>query len=214
MRVLALCTCTALLTVAMARPAQAQTPDHPFGASVAFPGAIGVIWQPAKRLALRPDFRFTYSSTSPEETPGIANTDNHAWTFGTGISALLYIRADAPFRVYVSPRYAYKHGTSEITTTIPLLSLLPSLPSFPISLPPGIAPAFTSSVDSRTNEHSVAGLVGGEYRVGERFGIFGELGLAYAHVSSKTSQQILDATLDSSSWNVGTTSAVGVNLYF
>jgi hypothetical protein len=211
MRLFALCTCAALLIVATERPAPAQ--DHPFGASIAYPGAIGVIWQPATRLALRPDFRFTYSSTSPEATTGDVAIDNHDWTFGTGISALLYVHADGPFRVYVSPRYAYKHETSEITTSIPLASLLPSVPSFPISLPPGIPSTLTSSVNAHSHDHSVAGLIGGEYRVGERFGIFGELGLEFAHATS-TSQPIFDAPLRGSSWSVGTTSAVGVNLYF
>ena len=50
------------LVVLSARPSNAQDAGH-VGLTIAFPAAVGVIWQATDRLAIRPDFQFSQSST-------------------------------------------------------------------------------------------------------------------------------------------------------
>jgi hypothetical protein len=203
MRSFARYACLSLIGIALARPAHAQT--RPFGVSVAYPGAIGAIWQPSARLAFRPDFAFSYSHSDEGEI----DAGGSGWTFGTHISGLIYLRSQTPFRIYVVPRYGYRRTTSEISTTF-------TIPSLPISIPGLTLPSTTTTLRTKRIEHAGAGLVGGEYHVGDHFGIFGEFGMEYVHGTSSSSQQLLGVTSSSSAsaWNVGTTTSVGVNVYF
>src|SRR5206468_5297785 len=76
------------------------------GLTMGYPGAVGMIWHVAERVALRPEFSFA-SSAADTATSG---TD--ATSFGVGVSGLFYVRTWDNLRAYVSPRFVYGRGTT------------------------------------------------------------------------------------------------------
>jgi hypothetical protein len=70
------------------------------GVTMGFPGSIGVIWQAADRVAIRPEFSFSRNTTE-------GTIDTTSWTLGTGVSGLFYVAKYDRVRTYVSPRYTY-----------------------------------------------------------------------------------------------------------
>jgi hypothetical protein len=94
------------LVVLSARPSNAQDAGH-VGLTIAFPAAVGVIWQATDRLAIRPDFQFSQSSTGSLSSSSLSTA--------VGVSALFYVRKWDNLRAYVSPRFGFQH--TSLTTT-------------------------------------------------------------------------------------------------
>jgi hypothetical protein len=181
-------TCTAFIVLACAARAGAQ--EHALGVTIGYPGSLGVVWQPSSRIALRPGIAFRTSGSQPLNDLG----HFQSWSFSADISGLIYLQPAGPLRMYVTPRYLYSRISSTSTIEVPQ-----------IQSPFGTLTTIPITTRRSTNEHGVAGLVGAEYRLGDRFGVFGEAGLLYTRASLLT---------NSSSWAVGSTSSVGVALYF
>ena len=111
---------TAITVLCLANPASAQ--DTPrMGITMGYPAAIGVVWQPTDRIALRPEVTlskssgesilttsFTFGGTTTTTTSVISN-DN--WQAGVGLSALFYLTGHDALRTYVSPRWTYTRLT-------------------------------------------------------------------------------------------------------
>ena len=86
------------------------------GLTISAPSAIGIIWHPSERLAIRPDFSFGLTETDGEGTlPDISSKN-----FAIGVSALLYTHRWDELRLYVSPRFTYSHATTSIDTPVNL----------------------------------------------------------------------------------------------
>jgi hypothetical protein len=188
MRLSAFLACSSLAILVTVTPASAEEPS--FGVTIGYPGSVGVVWQPSARIAVRPSFTFRNSGSDPMNDVG----DFESSSLSSTVSALFYVRPAGPLRVYVTPRYSF--GRTSATTTI-------QVPQ--IQLPFGTITTTSITTTRSTLEHGVAGLIGVEYRLAERFGVFGEVGLLYTRASLSS---------DTDNWAVGSTSGIGVTLYF
>src|SRR5689334_16051836 len=74
--------------------------DQPkVGLTMGYPSAIGVLWQAAERVALRPEFTATRGSSEGLTTDPIVGTSGTStpsdnWQVGVGLSALFYLTHD------------------------------------------------------------------------------------------------------------------------
>jgi hypothetical protein len=132
------------------------------GLTISAPSAIGIIWHPSERLAIRPDFSFGLTETDGEGTlPDISSK-----SFALGVSALLYTHRWDELRLYVSPRFTYSHATTSIDN--------------PLNIG-----------DSTLSSWTASGSIGGQYALGTRFGVFAEAGLSYSSQRSETESSIV-----------------------
>jgi len=152
------------LVAATATPALAQERGD-VGLAVSAPSAIGVIWHVSDRLALRPDFGFSFTETDGE--PPLPDISSKNFTFG--LSALFYTHRWDSLRLYVSPRFSYAYGSTSIDE------------------PANIA-------DSTLSSWAAIGSIGGQYALGTRFGVFAEAGLGYSSQQSETGSIRVDRT--------------------
>lgn len=167
--------------------AAAQEPGKT-GVTMAFPGAIGIIWHATDQLAIRPDFFFSHSSVDSSSS----SITSSGWTLGMNISALFYMRKYEHVRTYFSPRFTYSR--SRTTTTQPASQFV--LPE----------------VTSTTSSAGGGGSFGAQYSPTPRFSVFGEIGLAFSHRETKPGSTTLPSGIKGNGW--GTTSGVGVVFYF
>lgn len=97
-----------------------------------------------------------------------------------GASVLFYTTRWETVRSYVAPRYLFSRSTASGTS------------------------------EAHTNRHEFGGSVGVQYTPHRRFGVFGEVGLAFA--TTKSEADGLEFELKTTSW--GVRSSVGAILYF
>jgi hypothetical protein len=150
----------------VARDARAQ--DEPrFGVTMGFPAAVGVIWNVADRLALRPEV--TLSGTSTSSDSAIApilgldtGSTGDGFQFGVGVSALIYLSRWDALRTYVSPRFSYSHATNTGTS-------------------------LGSSSDTTSRSYFTSGSFGAQYAFARHFGVFGEIGVGYTSATTTLS---------------------------
>jgi hypothetical protein len=95
------------LVVAAGRPSNAQETGD-VGLTMAFPAAVGVIWQTTDRLAIRPDFTFSHQESSGSALVASSNAT------GVGVSALFYVRKWDSLRAYLTPRFGYQHVSQNL----------------------------------------------------------------------------------------------------
>jgi outer membrane protein with beta-barrel domain len=190
--------------VLSARPAAGQ--DSPrFGLVMGYPAEVGVLWSVSDRVAIRPEVNWTHSSSESPVTSTVfgpngssttvTTTTSEGTTFGVGASALFYLSKRDALRTYVTPRLAY----TRISTTIDL-----ALPALPAPLP-----RVQTTIGSG---YTVSGAVGAEYRPAARFGVFGELGLAYGRTTISGESEL--PRPDATNTSVGLRSGAGVILFF
>jgi hypothetical protein len=166
------------------RTASAQD-TRSFGVTMGYPASIGVLWHVNEGAAIRPEFAFDFfSSETDNSSPigGDSSQDGH--TLSAGISALFYLARWDMTRAYVVPRYAYSDSSSSIEGPFAIVR------------------------DSSGNAHDVSVSFGAQHNLGERFAIYGELGLAYERFTT----DITTSELRRSSF--GTRSGIGVVVYF
>jgi hypothetical protein len=192
----------AVATVLSATAAEAQ--ERRFGLTLGAPSAVGIVWRVSDRVAIRPDFTFAVSSGESElaaaslilgEPPSPSSTDGSSVAIGG--SALFYLARWDALRTYLSPRVSFAQST--ITSS-------------------------SSASTGRTegSGRGAAGLFGAEYVLGQRFGVFGEVGLSYSRTTTRHEQKIqgvsqLPGSLLSStgkSTGVGMLNSVGVIFFF
>jgi hypothetical protein len=164
--------------------AGAQEPGKT-GITMAFPGAIGIIWHASDKVAVRPTFNFSRSSSE-----GTSTSSSSAWAFGTSISLLLYLRKYDNVRTYFSPRFTYGRNTSTVNVTLPA----------PITIP------------EQTNTSSSVGgggMFGAQYSPSTRFSVFGEAGLTFSRQTSDSSSTVTRFKSN----GFGTAAGVGVIFY-
>lgn len=168
--------------------AGAQEPGKA-GAVLGIPGSFGIIWHATEKVAVRPDFSFTRTTL---DTP----VSSSAWSFGTNVSVLLYLRKYDNVRTYVSPRFSYARTSSTVSVSSATQAVL-------------------TEQTTTTSTSGGAGLFGAQYSPSARFSVFGEAGLSFSHRS--TEPLVNNATtstgkLTGNGW--GTTGNVGVIFYF
>jgi hypothetical protein len=176
------------------------------GLSMGYPAAIGVIWHVTDRVAVRPEVSVSKSSSEfigssitfssggvPVNTT--TTTTTNTWQTSAGLSALLYLSRHDKLSTYLSPRWAYTR----------------------LSSTPSVSGGGVASVVTGTNGHInfVSGSFGAQFAIGERFSVFGELGLAFSRTVSSPLTNITLLTIGgSTATNVSTRSGAGVILYF
>ncbi len=185
------CVLSTLLLIACVPRAAAGEEAGKVGVVTGFPAAVGVIWHPVDRIAVRPEFTFAFQSTDLPTIEGGTN-ESSSTSVGVGASVLFYLNERDNLRMYVAPRFAYDHDS---------LNLGPSIMALPVSFAP----------DIKTSTYSTTGSFGAQYSLNRRFGAFGELGLEYRHSSVEPSFAFQTKST-SHAWGVRT--GVGVILYF
>jgi hypothetical protein len=157
-----------------------------FGVTMGYPASIGVLWHLTENVALRPELGFNHTSSETETTSPIGvNTSSDGNFVATGISALFHFARWDMTRAYVVPRYAYSRSTASIS-----------------------GPFTGTDVDQTATAHAFGVSFGAQHGLGERFAIYGELGLSYETSATEALASELRRN------TVGTRSGVGVVVYF
>lgn len=202
-----------LLLLGPAGIASAQ--DAPkVGLTVAFPAAVGLLWQVSERFAIRPDFSFSWTSTKSSNpgslitspvggillgSPGSESVSD-SQNASVGVSALFTVQRRDALRIYVAPRVHYSRSTATSTTTYTA--------PFPTGVPPQL---FQPMSRHSTNDgYSIAGLFGAQYVLTDRFGLFGEVGVGYSWSDSSLPGILSSTRIRSGSIRSG----VGVIVFF
>jgi hypothetical protein len=159
--------CAAALAAAAGEARAQETPR--VGVTMGYPSAVGVIWQVADRVALRPDFTWAKVSTDSSSSDPVllgpnGSASSDTWQTGFGLSALFFLSRTEAFRTYVSPRFSYTQSSvSQNVGGSPLAS------------------------GSDLWSYVTSGSFGAQYTVARHFGIFGEVGLSYSSATTRTS---------------------------
>ena len=183
MRIGLICSLVAGIGVLAAPAAHAQDAGKA-GITMGFPASIGVLWHATDSVALRPEFTFSGAS-SESDGPGAIEGDN--WTVATGVSVLFYLTKQDNLRTYITPRIAYARTSSSTT----------------------ISSITTSTTRNTTNSVGAFGSFGAQYNLGDKFGVFGELGFGVTRATSRSS--FSGAESRSTQWS--TRGGVGVIYY-
>ena len=108
-------------------------------------------------------------------------------SFTLGVSALLYTHRWDELRLYFSPRVIYSSATTSFDGSVNIS-------------------------DSTLSSWGVAGVIGAQYALGSRFGLFAEGGLLYSSQRSENPSSIGGA--DRTTWTFGPRTVVGGVFYF
>ena len=156
------------------------------GITMGFPGSIGVIWHASDRVAIRPEITFSGASADADG-PGEVKGDN--WALATGLGVLFYLSSQDNLRTYFTPRIAYTRtsATTEISSVT------------------------TSSSKNTSNSLGGFGSFGAQYNLGDKFGVFGELGFGVTRATARGSSTFSSGESRSTQW--GTRAGVGVIYY-
>jgi hypothetical protein len=86
------------------------------GVTTGYPGAIGVQWHVADRIAVRPDITFSKADSSSN---GIVDATTDFWSLGTGVSVLFFSTVTDNLRTYVAPRFSFArtHGSGDVSNS-------------------------------------------------------------------------------------------------
>jgi len=142
---------TLVIGLFCAAPALAQEKGK-VGMTFGAPASIGILWHATEKVALRPEFALSWSSSD------VGPSESDTTSFNTGISALFYLARRDSLSMYLSPRYTFGRSSSSFSGSI-----------------------FVDP-ERVTRTHAFTGSFGAQYALGDRFGAFGEFGLSYATV--------------------------------
>lgn len=169
----------ALIALA-ALPATAQ--DKKVGVTMGYPAAIGLLWPVTDKVAVRPEFNFAAGSG---ESSGTFEVESDNWAIGTGVSVLFYLKKYDRLQTYFTPRFSYTHTSSSSDFD---------------------GPVTNPETSSSSNSYGFAGLFGAEQSIGDKFAVFGEVGLGFSRSTAKSS--VTTSTPTSRTW--GTRAGVGI----
>jgi hypothetical protein len=188
-----------IMVLAVSAVAHAQD-DARFGVVIAYPGSIGAEWHVSERVALRPDFTFSFNGnestntiSSPFATSSTSSSSGKS--IGVGLSALFYVKRWDALRLFIAPRFGFIRATATTTNDN--------------AFPGGSGPPEIRNLNST---YVTSGSVGAQYRLGQRFALFGEVGAAYSDVESSTG--FAGAVVETSGWSVSSRAGVGAVIYF
>ena len=172
-------------------PCQAAAQSGRFGLSIGYPTSLGVLWQPSALVGIRPEFTFDLfnaDSTSVSQL-GTSRFSTDTRLVGVGLSALVRVYREENLSLYLTPRYVHRRGRTTVVQDVP-------------------ANLFVAGSDDREIEgHSITGSLGARYGVGERFGVFGELGVDHSR------EDTTDPATESRITRTGIRGGVGVMVY-
>jgi hypothetical protein len=157
-----------LVLLAISTTARAQ--DAKVGLTMGYPSSVGVIWQVADRVAVRPEITFARTTGDSNANdllgPSPLSTSDSTGV-GTGISALFYVHRWDALRTYISPRFSYVRTSTSASTS-----------------------GNTSTSEATTSAYLTSASFGAQYALGRHFGLFGEVGLGYTATSTALSSTL------------------------
>lgn len=156
------------------------------GITLGHPGTIGVLWHVSDRVAVRPEFGFSYTSSESTIGDEIAATST-GWTLVPGISAVVYLQRYERLRTYFSPRFTFARSTNSFEAD-------PSAPT----------------AKSTNKSYSGVASFGTHYSFTEKLSLFAELGLGVTRTTG--SSALSPAKTGAYQW--ATRTGVGVVFYF
>ncbi len=125
-------------------------------------------------------------SKADTTSDGIVDATTDFWSLGTGVSVLFFSSLTDNFRTYVAPRFSFARTRGHGDVT-----------------------------GSTADSYSIAGMFGGQYSLGRRFAVFGELGFGYTRQTGSATTTIVSEVRTTNHGNsVATRTGVGVILYF
>ena len=175
----------ALILVCGVRTGTAQE-QRKVGITMGYPSAFGIHWQVNEKVAVRPQFTITGSSS--ESASGSFSGDTESSAIGVSVGVLFYLGSYDHVRTYFTPQFSYGHGSSESTTSS----------------------VTKSTSESTSDAYGATGSFGAQYNPTDRFSVYGEFGFGFAHTSTETGNSLTKVKSDT--W--GTRSAVGVIFFF
>lgn len=189
MRIVRLIALAVALTATSALVAAAQERGD-VGISMGYPSSVAVIWHATERVAIRPQISFVWSSSESDTDSlfGADESSNDSFGTGIGVDGLFTLREDDRLRTYAGGGFKYVRS------------------SYTFELPTGL------ERDGSNDGLELSGFFGAQYAVGERFSVFGEVGLAYA--SSSAEFGFADSLSEVRNRAFGTRTTAGVTLYF
>jgi opacity protein-like surface antigen len=162
--------------------------ERTVGVTMGYPASIGILWHVSDRVAIRPEFSFT--TTSNEFTSALGTvTASDVSAVGVGASGIFYLTDVNKLRTYVSPRFTYARTTSSTE-----------------------ANGVSASSSGSGRSYSGGAAFGAQYALGDRFSVFGEVGVGYAGQKSSSDISTFQSSTVSHTWSSRT--GVGVVLYF
>ena len=181
MRIVRMLSVAVLTAVGAVSTASAQDQGK-LGITMGYPASVGVVWPVTETVAIRPELSFAGSSSDSSGSAFESEADG--WAVGTGVSALFYLRKYDNLRTYFTPRFTYSRTTSTVTSS-----------------------SFTNTESTSTSTSTgLAGSFGAQYSLGDKFAVFGEVGLGFNHSTGKSSTTTSKAS--GNSW--GSRTGVGV----
>jgi hypothetical protein len=205
-----------LLFAALLAPAAEAQDEKRIGVVASFPGSIGFHWQPTDAFAVRVDGSYSHATSETSSVnddilstvPGVTlpsilvETESRSHNTAFAITALFTVYRSEPFRLYVAPRFGMSWSRTKATSTATLTGLLPG-----VSLPPALF--VPQDLELSSSAPSGGASLGASSRIGERFGIFGELGFNYSR-STQEDEFLAERTTSTT----GTRASVGVIVFF
>ena len=197
--------CAALGILCTASSLHAQE-AHQVGLTMGYPATVGLMWHASDRVALRPEFSISTSTSDLNPVPVLGSSNSSSSTVAVGISALFYCWKWDALRAYVAPRFTYSRleGSSERTSET-------------ISFPTSSLVTTTTRTETTITTTSGAGLFGAQYSLHKRFSAFGEVGFGYGSSQSSartTPLPTFDISLNPSTHGWSTRTGAGVIFYF
>jgi hypothetical protein len=179
-----------MMMLLMGAGGTAAAQDRGAGVTAGAPSMIGVIWHASDKIAIRPEITLSGGSSSTDSSTFDAESDR--WSVGTRVSVLYYLHTYDRLRTYISPSFTYAY-TSSTTNSVSATITGISVPSL------------------KTTAHAVGGdgSFGAQYRLADKFSVFGELGFGFSHASSTSNLTPVKST--GNNWSTRT--AVGVIFY-
>lgn len=129
------------------------------GVTMGYPAAVGFLWHASEKIAVRPEFNFSHSST---DTPfGEGSSDS----VGLGVTALFYTAKWDNVAAYIAPRFAWTHSTGRSESD------------------------FGGDIENESNadSYNYSGSFGAQAWIGTRFSVYGEVGFAFSHGTADSS---------------------------
>ena len=161
------------------------------GLVAAFPGSAGFHWQIADRFAIRVDGSYSHSTTDTESgsTPFLSvsplppsqttiaistHSESQTDTATLGITGLIAVHRRDALRLYVAPRFSMGWTSSKLAVTSEIINVPTGF------IVPGINEILTPRAFEETSHTPGGGAsFGGSVKIGERFAVFGEIGVDY-----------------------------------
>jgi opacity protein-like surface antigen len=174
------------LAIVCGIPALAAAQDQRrAGVTMGYPASIGVLWNVAERVAVRPEVSFTRTSNDFTFGTGTA-TGTSSSVFNVGASALFYLARIEKIRTYVSPRFSYGRSTASNEGS--------------------------ELISGTSNSYSAIGSFGAQYALSDRFTVFGEVGIGYTDQRASSGTGDFRSTNKTSTWSSRT--GIGLVLFF